>query len=58
MTLDLSPSNLERELKGVAGASHLGGKRRCPILTLDQSDHLRHDGADLVVQPVWKWLTE
>ena len=54
--LELTPSNLEREVGGVGQACRLPGKRRGLILTLGQTDRLRRGKLSIKVQPVWKWL--
>lgn len=56
--LELTRSNLEREVEGVVQACRLPGKRRALILTLDQTDRLTEDGLSIDVRPVWRWLAD
>jgi len=56
--LELTRSNMKREVEGVVQASRLPGKRRALILTLDQTDRLKEAGLSIDVLPVWRWLTE
>jgi predicted AAA+ superfamily ATPase len=55
---ELRPFNRERELQGVVRAAALPGKRRRPvILTLDQRDRLKVEGAVVEVLPAWEWMS-
>lgn len=54
---ELTPSNLERELRGLREACALpGGKRRPLLITLDQGQRLREEGLEVEVVPAWRWL--
>lgn len=53
---ELTPSNLGRELAGLAGAAKLPGRRACQILTLDQRESLTEGGSRVEVLPAWEWL--
>lgn len=54
--LELTASNRERELRGVVAGARLPGRRRAIIVTLGQSDKLRHEGIEVEVVPAWRWL--
>jgi hypothetical protein len=53
---ELTPANRERELRGLVAASRLPGKRRARVVTLDQTDRLKHDGVAIDVVPAWRWM--
>jgi hypothetical protein len=55
---ELTPANRDRELRGLVAASRLPGKRRARVVTLDQTDHLKHDGVAIDVVPAWRWIGE
>ncbi len=55
---ELRPDNLDREVRGLARACRLPGKRRPLILTLDQRDRLTAEGMTIDVRPAWEWLEE
>lgn len=55
--LELTPANRGRELRGVIEGTHLRGKCRALVLTLDQTDSLRQDGVAIEVLPAWRWMT-
>lgn len=54
--LEVTPANRVRELRGVIEGSRVPGQRRAVVVTLDQSDQLREDGAEIEVIPAWKWM--
>ena len=53
---ELTDHNRDREIRGVLRAAALPGKRRPLILTLNQKDRIRADGAAIEVRPVWEWM--
>lgn len=55
--LELTPVNLERELRGVIEGTRLQGQRRALVVTLDQTDQLRENGVDIEVIPAWRWMS-
>ena len=54
---ELTPANLEREVRGVVHATRLRGRRRAMVLTLDQTDRVVEDGVRIDVLPAWRWMT-
>jgi predicted AAA+ superfamily ATPase len=54
---ELTPANLEREVRGVVHATRLRGRRRALVLTLDQTDRVVEDGVRIDVMPAWRWMT-
>jgi hypothetical protein len=55
--LRLTPENMGHEVRGALAAAALPGSRRSLILTLDQRDTIKADGAVVEVWPAWQWLT-
>lgn len=54
---ELTPANLERELRGLREACALPGpKRRAVIITLDQAQSVSADGLEVEIVPAWRWL--
>lgn len=53
---ELGPHNLAREVRGLAHACALPGKRRPLILTLSQRDSIATGGMQIDVRPTWQWL--
>ncbi len=56
--VELTSSNVARELRGVLGGAGLPGRRRPLILTLDQRDRIATQGATVEVVPAWEWLSK
>jgi uncharacterized protein len=56
VTLDLTPMNRPREVRGLIEAARMAGVRRATILTLDQTDRLREEGMTIEVLPAWRWM--
>jgi predicted AAA+ superfamily ATPase len=54
VTLDLTPMNRPREVRGLIEAARMAGVRRATILTLDQTDRLREEGITIEVLPAWR----
>ncbi len=54
--LDLNPTNLARELRGMKEALALPGKRKGVFVTLNQHDHVDVDGKLVPVIPAWEGL--
>jgi hypothetical protein len=57
VSVELTPANLGREVRGVIEGTRLRGGRRALVVTLDQADHLQEDGVDIEVIPAWRWMT-
>jgi uncharacterized protein len=55
--LELTPTNLGRELRGVIKGAQLHNQRRALVVTLDQADQLSKDGVEIEVIPAWRWMT-
>jgi hypothetical protein len=55
--MELTPTNRNRELRGVAEGARLRGGRRGLVVTLDQSDRLVEDGVAIDVVPAWRWMS-
>ena len=53
---ELTPSNQERETKGLVHALRLPGKRKGIILTRDQRQNLTDSGNEIEIIPAWRWL--
>ncbi len=54
---ELTPGNVERELRGLREARALPGPaRRLLIITLDQTQRLTIDASEVEVVPAWRWL--
>lgn len=54
---ELNPETRPRELKGLANACALPGRRRPLLITLDQRDRLQEAGRVVDVVPAWDWLS-
>jgi len=55
---ELSEDNKKREIAGLAEAMEEFGLKSGLILTYGQEDHFTVGGKKILVQPVWKWMTE
>ena len=53
---ELNQRNERRELSGVAEAMKALDLRRGMILTYNQEEMVRHEGHEIALLPVWKWL--
>lgn len=52
----LADKNRDRELKGLTDAMEQLKIKHGLVLTYDQEEQLRHNGQQIKVVPVWKWL--
>lgn len=54
----LNDNNSEREIDGLLEAMKKFDFKKGMILTFDQEQEIKRDGATITVKPVWKWLLE
>ncbi len=54
----LNENNRDREIDGLIEAMATFNLKKGMILTFDQEQEIKHNGAIIIVKPVWKWLLD
>ena len=54
----LNEEDRDREINGLLEALEKFNLKTGMILTFDQEQKIKQNGATIIVKPVWKWLLE
>jgi len=58
VTMTLTESNWEREVRGAASTARVLGLKEATIITLERQEEIEEEGVHIRVIPCWKWMVE